>query len=84
MYPRESRASPARAGTPDPNNPAKLDVTTSHPAVAAIHAPRCGLCAESTYVPGTAAPFITPGADGPDRMLFTALDRSGSRRISSR
>ena len=25
------------------------------------------------YVPGTAAPFIV-GADGPDRLLFTALD----------
>src|SRR4029078_12894719 len=44
--------------------------TTSHPAPytrkVAVYVPR-------QYVPGTAAPFIV-GADGPDKLLFTALD----------
>jgi iron(III)-enterobactin esterase len=57
-------------GTPDPNNPAKLDVSTSAPAPytrrVAVYIPR-------QYVPGAIAPFIV-GADGPDQMLFTALD----------
>jgi enterochelin esterase-like enzyme len=57
-------------GTPDPANPEKLLVTTSHLAPyvrsVAVYVPK-------TYVPGTEAPFIV-GADGPDRMLFTALD----------
>ncbi len=57
-------------GTPDPNDPAKLIVTTSHPAPwtrkVTVYVPR-------EYVPGTIAPFIV-GADGPDWMLFTAID----------
>ena len=57
-------------GTPDPNDPAKLIVTTSHPFPytrrVAVYVPR-------QYVPGTAAPFIV-GADGPDQLLFNALD----------
>ena len=57
-------------GTPDPTDPAKLVITTSHPAPytrkVAVYVPK-------QYVPGTEAPFIV-GADGPDRMLFTALD----------
>jgi iron(III)-enterobactin esterase len=57
-------------GTPDPDNPAKLVVTTSHPAAytrkVAVYVPK-------DYVPGSVVPFIV-GADGPDRMLFTALD----------
>ena len=57
-------------GTPDPSDPAKLIVTTSHPAPytrkVAVYVPK-------DYVPGTEAPFIV-GADGPDRMLFTAID----------
>jgi enterochelin esterase family protein len=57
-------------GTPDPNDPAKMVVTTSHPAPytrkVAVYVPK-------QYEPGTAAPFIV-GADGPDAMLFTALD----------
>jgi iron(III)-enterobactin esterase len=57
-------------GTPDPNDPAKLIVTTSHPAPytrkVAVYVPK-------QYVPGTVAPFIV-GADGPDPLLFTALD----------
>jgi enterochelin esterase-like enzyme len=57
-------------GTPDPSDPAKLIVTTSHPAhytrKVAVYVPK-------QYIPGTAAPFIV-GADGPDKVLFTALD----------
>jgi enterochelin esterase family protein len=57
-------------GTPDPAKPAKLEVTTSHPAPytrkIAVYVPR-------DYVAGNEAPFIV-GADGPDRLLFAALD----------
>ena len=57
-------------GKPDPTDPAKMIVTTSHPAPytrkVAVYVPK-------QYVAGTAAPFIV-GADGPDRSLFTALD----------
>jgi enterochelin esterase family protein len=57
-------------GTPDPTDPAKLIITTSHPTPytrkVAVYVPK-------QYVAGTKAPFIV-GADGPDRMLFTALD----------
>jgi iron(III)-enterobactin esterase len=57
-------------GTPDPENPAKMVVTTSH---AAPYTRRIAVYVPKQYVPGTAAPFIV-GADGPDRGLFTALD----------
>ena len=57
-------------GTPDPNNPAKLDVPTSH---AAPYTRRVAVYVPKQYVPGSVAPFIV-GADGPDRALFTALD----------
>lgn len=57
-------------GTPDPDNPAKLIVTTSRPTPwtrrVQVYVPR-------QYVPGTPAPFIV-GADGPDPLLFTTLD----------
>jgi len=69
IYPGIARE-PNTFGTPDPANPAKLIVTTSHPAAytrhLAVYVPR-------QYVPGTAAPFIV-GADGPDNLLFTVLD----------
>jgi predicted alpha/beta superfamily hydrolase len=57
-------------GTVDPNDPAKLVVTTSHPA---SYTRRVAVYVPKQYVPGTAAPFIV-GADGPDLLLFTALD----------
>jgi len=57
-------------GTPDPSDPAKLIVTTSHPAP---YTRRVTVYVPKQYVAGTAAPFIV-GADGPDRMLFTVLD----------
>ena len=75
MRSSESRIYPGIArtegtfGTPDPNNPAKLVVTTSHPAPYVRKV--------SVYVPagyaGGALPFIV-GMDGPDPALFTALD----------
>jgi enterochelin esterase family protein len=58
------------AGKPDPTDPARLVVTTSHPAP---YTRRVGVYVPRQYVPGTAAPFIV-GADGIDRTLFTALD----------
>jgi len=57
-------------GTVDPADPAKLVVTTSHPAP---YTRRVSVYVPQQYVPGTAAPFIV-GADGPDQLLFTALD----------
>jgi enterochelin esterase-like enzyme len=69
IYPGIARE-PHTFGTPDPKDPAKLIVTTSHPAgytrKVAVYIPQ-------QYVPGTAAPFIV-GTDGPDLALFTALD----------
>ena len=57
-------------GTADANDPAKLVVTTSHPAA---YSRKVAVYVPKQYVPGTTAPFII-GADGPDRGLFTALD----------
>jgi len=57
-------------GTPDPSDPAKLVVTTSHPFP---YTRRVAVYVPKQYVPGTAAPFIV-GADGPDQLLFTALE----------
>jgi hypothetical protein len=57
-------------GHPDPDDPAKLIVTTSHPAP---YTRKLAVYVPHQYVPGTAAPFIV-GADGPDGLLFTALD----------
>ena len=76
MSSAESRIYPGIAretntfGTPDPADPAKLVVTTSH---AHPYLRRVAVYVPAQYVPGAAAPFIV-GADGPDRMLFTALD----------
>ena len=57
-------------GAPDPTDPAKLYVTTSRPAPytrkVAVYVPK-------QYAPDTPAPFIV-GADGPDQLLFAALD----------
>ena len=61
---------PGTFGTPDPGNPAKLDVTTSYPAA---YSRKVAVYVPKQYVPGTVAPFII-GADGPDKSLFTALD----------
>jgi len=69
IYPGIARE-PGTFGTPDPNNPAKLIVTTSHPAP---YTRRVAVYVPQQYVAGTAAPFMV-GADGPDQSLFAALD----------
>ena len=69
LYPGIAR-DPHTFGTPDPSDPAKLMVTTSHPA---RYSRRVGVYVPRQYVPGSAAPFIVT-ADGIDRMMFTALD----------
>jgi len=69
IYPGIAR-DPNTFGTVDPKDPAKLVVTTSHPAPykrkVAVYVPK-------QYVAGSAAPFIV-GADGPDWLLFSVLD----------
>ena len=69
IYPGIAR-DPGTFGTPDPADPAKLIVTTSHPAAYTRHV---AVYVPQQYVPGTSAPFIV-GTDGPDRILFPALD----------
>jgi iron(III)-enterobactin esterase len=61
---------PNTFGTPDPADPAKLSVTTSHPAP---YTRRVTVYIPSQYVAGSNAPFIV-GADGPDPILFSTLD----------
>jgi iron(III)-enterobactin esterase len=69
LYPGIARE-PGTFGTADPSDPAKLIVTTSHPAP---YTRRVAVYVPKQYIPGTAAPFIV-GADGPDPLLFAALD----------
>ncbi len=69
IYPGIARE-PKTFGKPDDKNPAKLDVTTSH---AAPYTRKLEVYVPKQYVAGSAAPFIV-GADGPDHLLFTALD----------
>jgi len=69
IYPGIAR-DPGTFGTVDPGDPAKLVVATSHPAP---YTRRVAVYVPKQYIPGTAAPFIV-GADGPDQLLFTALD----------
>ncbi len=57
-------------GKPDPNDPARLIVTTSKPPPYTRHV---AVYVPKQYGAGTPAPFIV-GADGPDRQLFTALN----------
>ena len=57
-------------GTADPADPAKLVVTTSHPAP---YTRKVAVYVPNQYVPGRLAPFIV-GADGPDGLLFSTLD----------
>jgi hypothetical protein len=58
IYPGIARE-PNTFGTPDTNNPARLIVTTSHPAP---YTRRVAVYVPKQYVSGTAAPFIV-GAD---------------------
>jgi enterochelin esterase-like enzyme len=58
-------------GTADPSDPAKLIITTSHPAP---YTRKVAVFVPKQYVPGTEAPFIV-GTDGPDSLLFGVLDK---------
>ena len=69
FYPGIAR-DPGTFGTPDPADPARLVVTTSHPAP---YTRKVTVYVPAQYAPGSVAPFIV-GADGPDRLLFTTLD----------
>jgi iron(III)-enterobactin esterase len=69
LYPGIARQ-PHTFGAVDPDNPARLVVTTSH---AAPYTRRVMVYVPKQYVTGTVAPFIV-GTDGPDDELFTALD----------
>lgn len=57
-------------GTADPSDPARLIITTSHPAP---YTRRVTVYLPAQRVSGAVLPFIV-GADGPDPALFTALD----------
>jgi enterochelin esterase-like enzyme len=57
-------------GTPDPQDPTRLVVTTSHPGPYTRHV---AVYVPKQYVPGTAAPFVV-GADGVDRSWPAMLD----------
>ena len=69
IYPGIAR-DPGTFGTPDPVNPARLVVTTSHPAP---YTRKVTVYVPAQYKVGSIAPFIV-GADGPDQLLFTTLD----------
>ncbi|HTD56235.1 MAG TPA: alpha/beta hydrolase-fold protein, partial [Silvibacterium sp.] len=69
IYPGIAR-DPGTFGTPDPADPARLVVKTSHPAP---YTRKVTVYVPAQYVPGSVAPFIV-GADGPDRLLFAVLD----------
>lgn len=69
FYPGIAR-DPGTFGTPDPNDSARLIVTTSHPAP---YTRRVTVYVPKQYRAGSVAPFIV-GADGPDPLLFSALD----------
>jgi iron(III)-enterobactin esterase len=55
---------------PDGNNPARLVGIETH---AAPYVRKIAVYVPKGYAPGSEAPFIV-GADGPDRMLFAAVD----------
>jgi enterochelin esterase-like enzyme len=69
IYPGITRE-PNTFGTPDPSNPARLIVTTSHPA---SYTRKVAVYVPKRYVAGSDAPFMV-GTDGPDPRLFKALD----------
>jgi enterochelin esterase family protein len=68
IYPGIARTPGTRAEV-DPSDPAKR-IVSSGPAP---YTRRVAVYVPKQYVPGSVAPFIV-GADGPDRMLFAALD----------
>ena len=70
IYPGIARE-PGTFGTADPNDPAKMIVTTSHPAPYTRHV---WVYVPRQYVPGTVAPFIV-GADGVDHAWPAMFDQ---------
>jgi iron(III)-enterobactin esterase len=70
IYPGIGRE-PNTFGRPDPTDPAKLVVTTSHPAP---YTRKVTVYIPKQYILGSVAPFIL-GADGPDQLLFATLDK---------
>jgi enterochelin esterase-like enzyme len=68
IYPGIART-PGTRPTIDPADPAKR-IVSSGPAP---YTRRVAVYIPQQYVPGTVSPFIV-GADGPDQLLFTALD----------
>lgn len=68
-YPGIARE-PFTFGAPDPSEPSRMIVTTSHPApwkrTVTVYVP-------AGYQSGTELPLLV-GADGPDKLLFTVLD----------
>ncbi|HEV7991711.1 MAG TPA: alpha/beta hydrolase-fold protein [Gemmatimonadaceae bacterium] len=75
IYPGVARDS-GTFGTPDPGDPTNLIVRTSHPRP---YTRRVAVYVPKQYVAGAEAPFIV-GADGPDQLLFTALDHLIAQR----
>ena len=69
LYPGIVRE-PCTFGAPDPNDPAKMVVTTSHPGP---YTRDVGVYVPKQYVPGTAAPFLV-GADGISHDMPAVLD----------
>jgi enterochelin esterase-like enzyme len=74
IYPGIARVPGSRASI-DPRDPAKR-IVNSGPAP---YTRRVAVYVPQQYVPGTVAPFIV-GADGPDPLLFTALDNLIARK----
>ena len=74
FYPGIARE-PGTFARADPDNPGRVLVNSfpkPYTRKVAVYVPK-------QYVRGTAAPFLV-GADGPDRMLFTALDNLIARK----
>lgn len=69
FYPGIDR-DPGTLGTADPTDPAKMIVTTSHPAP---YTRKVSVYVPAQYVPGTVVPFIV-SADGPGSGFFPVLD----------
>jgi enterochelin esterase family protein len=75
IYPGIAR-DPNTFGAVDPVDPAKLVVTTSHPA---SYTRKVAVYVPKQYVPGSVAPLLV-GTDGPDSRLFSALDNLIAQR----
>jgi iron(III)-enterobactin esterase len=70
FYPGIARVPDVRGTETEPGHPERLLVPNSHPAP---WTRKVTVFVPDAYGRGTEAPFIV-GADGPDKMLFTAID----------